>query len=132
MDGSTVLISLLCGLFVWGPLSFNFAKKRGRNPIRWYTLGFFFGLIGFSILMLLKPNKKQKAHPQEPVIEPKPALSYWYYLDGEQQIGPMSSDALKKAFIEDKVKDSTYVWNEDLTDWQPLGQLPIHNHLTQV
>lgn len=131
MDTSTFLISFLCGLFVWGPLSFNFAKKRGRNPVRWYTLGFFFGLVSFCILMFLKPQKKLKAPALQPVIEPKSPLSYWYYLDGDNQVGPMSLDALNKAFIEDKVQDSTYVWSEELTDWQPLGQLDIYKQMTQ-
>lgn len=132
MDTSTFLISFLCGLFVWGPLSFNFAKKRGRNPIRWYTLGFFFGLISFCILMFLKPQKKQKAPAKQPVIETKPTLSYWYYLDGDKQVGPMSLDALKKAFIEDKVKDSTYVWSEEMPDWQLLDQSDIYKQMTQA
>lgn len=85
--------------------------------------------------MLLKPKKRQKSAPQPPSppsLEAKPALSYWYYLDGDNQVGPMSLEALKKAFIEDKVQDSTYVWSEELPDWQPLDQLNIYKLMTQI
>ena len=44
----------------------------------------------------------------------------------------MSLEALKKAFIEDKVQDSTYVWSEELPDWQPLDQLNIYKLMTQI
>ncbi len=129
MSNATLLISFLSGLLLWGPLSFNFAKKKGRNPRRWYTVGFFFGLIGFSILMFLKPKQKPAPTPTPEPAKPLP-LSYWYYLDKGDQIGPMSLDALKKAFITDKITEESYVWNEEMTDWEPLKNVPAYKHLT--
>ena len=47
----------------------------------------------------------------------------WYYsLDGEQQ-GPVSAEELLGLKHSGTISDSTQLWREGLTDWQPLASL---------
>lgn len=120
-------------------LSAYLAKKRGRNPIIWFLIGLTFGLLGlFSIFFfpsLKKGEKKgsvapsKKAPYEEEALAPLPPTivgpsdKFWYYLDPlNAQQGPMSFDALTRAFGQGKITGTTYVWHEDLSDWKPLQE----------
>jgi len=47
----------------------------------------------------------------------------WYYLDeSNNQCGPMTLDALRNEWMEGKVKNTTFVWNEELPEWKPLQE----------
>lgn len=117
--------------FVLGALSAHYAKKRGRNPFRWFMIGLFFGLFGLIVLFYM-PNKNKELQaaeaevlpsaPPEPLGPPK-SNKFWYYLDpNNQQFGPMSYDALQSAWKDGRVTAQTYVWNEDLTNWTLFGE----------
>lgn len=110
-----------------GLLSAYLANRRGRNPFGWFAIGFFFGLFGILAIFFIPPSKKEEIAIAP--IEPKPYLfgpihKFWYYLDKtHQQIGPMSYDALSRAWKEGAIPPSTFVWNEDLEEWKPLQDL---------
>ena len=42
----------------------------------------------------------------------------YYYLDGNNQKGPISKEQLKSA-----VKPDTLVWSEDMEDWKPAKEV---------
>lgn len=117
----TILVSLVSA---WG--CYYFAKKRGRNPITWLIAGLIFGLFAPIALFLLPSRKKALATqapiplklPQLNILQPDHAGKLWYFLDEEKtQFGPMSFDALSKAWTEGKVREQTFVWNEAMENW---------------
>ncbi len=110
---------------VMGLVSAYLASKRGKNPLLWFALGFFFGIFGiFAILFASGPKKAPPPSPREPVLRiDGPVDKLWYYLDPEhKQQGPMSHDALSAAWKTGKVTASTYVWHENMSEWTPLKE----------
>ncbi|HEY2811444.1 MAG TPA: DUF4339 domain-containing protein [Rhabdochlamydiaceae bacterium] len=116
----------------------NVAKKRGRNPTYWFIGGAFLGLIALIVLLLL-PRRVMAVAPTAAaavVAAPTPpslrlqALfenqigKFWYYLDAErQQNGPMSFEALSRAWNDGKLHKSSFVWNEELENWKRLEEI---------
>ena len=114
-------------LFFWiatGGLSAYLAKKRGKNPYLWFGIGMFLGVLGLFFLLFMPKQKKKVPEPKKEegvTIDVTPSFKekFWYYLgEGNAQEGPISFDALKRAFHEGKVSDTTYVWNEEMEEWQ--------------
>jgi hypothetical protein len=123
-----------------GVMASHYAKQRGRNPRAWFVLGFLFGILGLIILFLL-PSKKVSTPvkaPEQPTPAPQPYFQktlletihpshsekLWYYLDqAHQQLGPMSLTALSHAWEQGKVSGKTFVWNENLTNWEHFEQV---------
>jgi len=126
------LSSLIMWLF-FGGFSAYLARRQGKNPFLWFFLGMFFGLFGLVFLLFSpKPAKarrraqRQKEEPTTiditPKVDPSHKNKFWYYLDPEnRQNGPMSFDALVRDWKEGKVGPKTYVWNENLEEWEPWG-----------
>jgi hypothetical protein len=111
----------------------HYAKKRGRHPFGWLLIGFLFPLPGLVILFILpkktpKPLQKQEAAPPAPepiALQPPEGFHpFWYYLDpNNQQFGPMSFNALEKAWNEGMVTPNTYIWNEAMENWKAFGEV---------
>ncbi len=143
---------------ILGILCSYIAKQRGRRSALWFILGFSTGFIALLILFIL-PSKKEvplvskKALADTSSLEisgtqkkystlgdqiPPESVFYklWYYLDDQnKQYGPMSFQALKRAWEEKTIHASTYVWNEDMSEWQPLKNLSsmiTHIHSPQI
>ncbi len=133
------LIALvICGII--GAVCYHYSKQRGRNPYAWLAIGILFGVFGLIALFVLPPlngkaviKKKGNQEPQAPLSEVKPKLEtvdpthlskLWYYLDNSnQQFGPMSLDALSKAWHEGTVNQTTYVWNDLMENWKRLEEV---------
>jgi hypothetical protein len=120
-----LLIAVLVGF-----LSAHIATRRGRNPYFWFSIGFLFGIFGIlAIFLIPNPKKKPQPSPPPPRVEPKPYIDgpidrFWYYLDGaNRQQGPMSHNALTKAWKTGEIASSTLVWHEELADWKELQEL---------
>jgi hypothetical protein len=118
----TILLSLV---LAWG--CSHFAKKRGRNPTNWFIAGLFFGIFALIVLFLMpirKPEAQvspeaQLALPPLTILQPDHIGKLWYFIDEEKkQLGPMSFDALSKAWTEGKVREKTFVWNESMENWR--------------
>jgi hypothetical protein len=113
-----------------GALTAYFAhKKRGRAPLPWFFLGFFFGLLGLLSLFLL-PKKLPQEPPATLSIELGNKTQHpmkqqlWYFLDATgKQTGPISFFALKAKYAKGEVLKSSYVWNAHLEQWEILNQL---------
>ena len=114
----------------------HYAKKRGRNPTYWFIGGAFLGLIALIILLLLPkkaiavvPVATAEAAPPMPSLRLQTlfetqASKLWYYLDAErQQNGPMSFEALTRAWNDGKLLKSSFVWNEELENWKRLDEI---------
>ncbi|HEY4255362.1 MAG TPA: DUF4339 domain-containing protein [Chlamydiales bacterium] len=111
-----------------GLISAYLAHRRGKNPLVWFCVGFFFGALGIFAIFF-SPNPKKKT-PVETPTQPKPYLHgpsdrFWYYLDpsSSQQVGPMSYEAVSKAWKQGNISPVTLVWHEELVDWKPLQEL---------
>lgn len=120
-------------LITIGAISAWLAKKRGKNPVLWFFLGMLFGIFGLIFLFFSRPAQapsRAQAAPQSdpntiditPKVDATAKEKFWYYLDPQNsQQGPMSFDGLIRAFREKKISPQTFVWNETLENWQPLG-----------
>ena len=120
---ATILAAVL-----FGALSAYLAHRRKKNPYKWFLIGFFFGIFGLFAVLFMSPKKK--ALPLKMVVPPMvpmiqgPSDKLWYYLDPtHQQHGPMSHNGLTSALREGKISLSTYVWNEEWTEWKVLQEL---------
>jgi hypothetical protein len=121
----SVALSLVFG---WGCA--HYAARRGRNPKFWFFAGALFGILALIVLFVLptpqvKNSIRLSKKPDVPTppllatILPSHADRFWYYLDGEKkQLGPMSFSALNKAWNDGSVLEQTFVWNEEMENWQ--------------
>lgn len=121
-----------------GCLSAFFARRRGRNPVAWFLIGAFIGLIGLIILFFLPQLEKkpavsfsalapQKPAPLEIALE-APAISAiadWYFIDSDKKtIGPISQDLLEDKWKSGAINANTYVWNDQMSDWKKIQDMP--------
>jgi hypothetical protein len=121
--------SLLIAACIIGALSALIAYKRGRNPYLWFFIGFFFGMLGVFALFFSGGKKQEKKIPIFSIRGPKD--KFWYYLQGNtEQMGPVSHEAITKAWKEGKIDSSTLIWHEELDSWKPLKELIYQEALT--
>jgi hypothetical protein len=119
---------LLFGLFL-GLLAARFAIKRGRSPLIWFPIGFFFGLFGIAFLFLIPKVEKISAISALPrgAIPRRNdyCMKHWYYMDyAHAQQGPLEFPDLVKKWKERIISESSYVWGEGMSEWQRLVDLP--------
>ncbi|MDP1609003.1 MAG: DUF4339 domain-containing protein [Chlamydiales bacterium] len=112
-----------------GTLSAYLAFRQGRNPYLWFCIGTFFGLIGVFALFIAPPKRKPQPTPPStlPAIPEQviigPSDKFWYYLnEAHEQLGPMSFQALNRAWKQGTITIKTFVWHEQLSDWKPLEE----------
>jgi hypothetical protein len=133
----TLNIKLLIVIYLLLALSSAyFAKKSSRNPYLWFGLALLFGIWSLVALLILSFKKKEtgkKATP--PKNNPHPLLKdskFWYYLTHEnKEVGPMSLCKLHSLYLEGKVSENSYVWNEELANWQTLKTTVPFSRLNQ-
>lgn len=124
------IVLVLLSWAVFGGAASFFASKRGRDPLIWFLIGLFLGVLGLLILFLLPPLKLE----EEPVdlevitssIIPQPELyvKEWFYLGPDRkQIGPIPFHALKAVWIEGKMSEATLVWSDGMEKWQTIKDL---------
>lgn len=127
----------LASAVAFGAFSAYFAYKRGRNPYKWFFIGFFFGLLGLFAAVLFLPSSKKKIPASIAVIKPQPRIlgpsdKFWYYLDPQhKQVGPISYSALSDFLKKGSILPTTYVWNEDMDDWKILKELVVQTFPVQ-
>lgn len=101
-------------------------QQKGRDPWFGAALGVCFGIFGILALLLFPPKRQRKQTKQAPrkkasLLGPQDKL--WYYLENnDTRVGPISFLALNEAWNQGRIKRSTYVWNEELTDWKLLKE----------
>ncbi|PIS01956.1 MAG: hypothetical protein COT85_07375 [Chlamydiae bacterium CG10_big_fil_rev_8_21_14_0_10_42_34] len=126
MDMPTVTPLMIFSAFAIGSIASYLAYKRERNPYIWFVVGFLFGIFGIFAIFFAAGKKKSvpSTEKKEPVFNiDGPKDKFWYYLDNlQQRQGPVSHDALTSAWKSGEVDVSTFVWNEEMTDWKPLKE----------
>lgn len=121
----------IVGAVAIGSLSAFLAHKRKRNPYFWFAIGFLFGIFGIFAIFFASAKRSPRTNARaKPILTLQgPADKFWYYLDATNaQQGPMSRDALTAAWKQGKLTPATYIWHEELANWQPLeSQLKMQN-----
>lgn len=108
----------------WGCLNAWLAKRSGRNPYQWFLIGILLGAFGVGFLMLGKKKRKTAQSPPKEMLDIAFSSDVlWYYLKGKEKVGPMSSVAIEKAYLGEKIDANTFVWNEKMDDWKYLKDL---------
>lgn len=51
-------------------------------------------------------------------------MAQWYYLENGEQRGPISEEEILSLVAQGTVKSEDYVWNSEMSDWQPAGSVP--------
>jgi len=137
--------------YVWLFLQINFgficaliAQKKSRNPYAWFLFGLFFSFLALIALLILPPldtkeTKKENnleltenlkeiqeletTEQNEEELPSDVANKLWYYLDeNDNRLGPMTIKALINDWDDKKIKEDTFVWNEEMSDWKPLKE----------
>lgn len=120
-----ILFWLVCGL-----LSYRLAKRRGRQPIVWFLIGFFMSIFGVIALLLLPRARRRVEVPTQPLraVFPKRSESWlkmWYLLDqAHTQDGPYEFPDLIKKWKESGINEKSYVWGEGMKEWKRFSELP--------
>ena len=124
------LLNLLLFSGVMGLLCSHLAKKRGKHPLIWFSMGFLFGIFGLILLYIVPTFSKQEV--KRPAYKaPKPVersdawIRMWYYLDPMQkQVGPIEFPEFIDRVRSKKVEEETFVWSEGMKEWKKLSDLP--------
>jgi hypothetical protein len=131
-----IFISLTLWL-IMGSLTAYFASQRGRDPIAWFVLGMFLGLLGLLILFLL-PNLTDKSENSSDEGMDESQLfeadyvdvskeyigKEWYFLDDHrEQQGPLSFESLQDEWRKNKISTDSYVWSDGMADWKRIIDL---------
>ena len=48
----------------------------------------------------------------------------WYHLQGQQQLGPIDLDKIRRLVLEGTVSPDTFVWADGMPDWLPAREVP--------
>ncbi len=114
-----------------GLISAYFAKKNGRNPYFWFSMGVFFGVLTLIVMFFI--NIRSKKAPLQPVQAPAPIVDskLWYYLTNDKQMGPVSLNKLFLLLKEGQITFTTYVWNEELESWKFLNETKEYSLLKE-
>jgi hypothetical protein len=123
------LQGLLPYFFLIGAITAYIAHfKKQRNPIPWFFIGFFFGLLGlFSLFFLAKKKQPSKAiaAPSSTILIKNSLSIPWYYINQDyMQQGPISAKRLADLIEKNDLSQETLVWNEDFTDWKKIKEVP--------
>lgn len=68
--------------------------------------------------------------PLSPLALPEEA--HWYYAEGSQRVGPVSSQQMIDLIKAKKLTYGSMVWNNSLTEWVALEHSELKDHLTAV
>jgi hypothetical protein len=119
--------TLLLFWIFFGFCASYFAEKKGRNPLYWFFIGLFLGLIGVVIILLL-PKKETPIYivsPKETVIEATPPIPSWHYFDAaKQQQGPVTLEELKEKWDNKELNENSYIWSVGMENWKTIKDLP--------
>jgi hypothetical protein len=105
--------------------------KKQRNPVLWFFIGFFFGLLGLFSLFFLNAKKhkeflqKTSRLPELTILVKDSASLSWYYVNKDlQQEGPASGQRIADLIQKNILNEDTLVWNEHFTEWKKIKEVP--------
>lgn len=50
----------------------------------------------------------------------------WWYIDGDDTVGPLSSDEMRARIAQGELSGEYLVWTPEATDWMPLAETALH------
>jgi hypothetical protein len=124
-----------------------YANRKGRNPLLWFIIGILLGIFAPLILLFFPSVKSERGEnglPTMTVSNPDPSLEplsikppteeeikrkeeenkLWYYLDqNHQQIGPVSTLALRELWNRGQLELNSYVWAVGMEKWEKVDNL---------
>ena len=132
-------VALVLALALGGVTGF-LAKRRGRNPLAWFSIGVLLGALGLLMLFLL-PNRQKTPvwgmnatpPPVQATVMLAPESSavvlkeHWYYVDAEGQKGPSELQEMTKAWKSGAISAASYVWTAGMHEWKQICDLPLLN-----
>lgn len=125
--GIMQLLNLILFWVFFGCVASYLAKRRGRNPLAWFFLGLFLGVLGILLVVIL-PNRlhQPRTPPPLPRLQRSDAwLKMWYYLDPSHvQQGPLEFPDFAKLRRENHLSESSLIWGEGMKEWKQLADLP--------
>lgn len=54
----------------------------------------------------------------------RPSPARWYYLDGEERLGPVDLAAMRRHVLDGTIGPDTLVWADGMPDWLPVSRVP--------
>ena len=117
---------------VLGGLAAIGARSRGRSPVAWFFLGSLLGWWGLLLLYLLPPVFSEEVPPPVaqvvlPVEKPRFPVEQskdWFFIDQAKTVcGPLSGKDLKEKWSAGQLNASSWVWNENITEWKKISQV---------
>ena len=110
--------------FILGIICARMARKRGKNPYLFFSIGLLFGILGIAFLYFFGQHKKVETVLQPTRITPT-SFSLWYYINQENKTcGPVSFTVLEDELRIGVLNPSTYVWSEEFDHWKQIKDLP--------
>lgn len=125
---------LVCISLFYGGLCAALAKRRGRHPVLWFGIGLI-GFIGFAILAFLPHHKAAptpQPEPKLPAIDKKTEYNWYYITQDKETVGPLSAVRFEELKGRGVITESTYVWNESMSDWKKLGELAKESNTSEA
>ena len=148
-DPQTRLLGLIASI-ICTISCYYLAKKRGRNPIIWGSLGAFFSILPL-IALAFTPKKEEKESapikettgngvmlsdgaaainddafelPKAPRISSSKSLNWYYVQKGEKDEikGPFSLNDLRKEIHHHGLDSTTYIWCDESDDWTKIAE----------
>lgn len=113
---------LFCMSLFNGGLCAALAQRKGRRLVAWFAIGFAIGLIGLAILAFLPKPKVKEVLPR-PVLDQRIEYNWYYITQDKETIGPLSDQRFEELKESGVITESTYVWNESMSEWTKLGEL---------
>lgn len=77
------------------------------------------------------PAQLESLPPMEKVPSPEPEYdfksyegTFWYYVEENEQAGPVEFNELKRLWKKGRIQRNTFVWHESMDDWKAIRHLP--------
>lgn len=122
------LLNLILFWVFFGCIASYLAKRRGRNPLAWFFIGLFLGVLGVLLVVILPNRIHHKPLAPPPPSRPQRSeawLKMWYYLDlTHAQQGPFEFPDFVKHLRENRLSETSYVWGEGMKEWKRLVEMP--------
>lgn len=126
--GIMQLLNLILFWVFFGCIASYLAKRRGRNPLAWFFIGLFLGVLGVLLVVILPNRIHHKPFAPPPPSRPQRSeawLKMWYYLDPTHaQQGPLEFPDFVKHLRENRLSETSYVWGEGMKEWKRLVEMP--------